>query len=53
MLTDCVGLHLAHDLTSVRLETDLADAELATDLLFNSPETTNAITSRSRGVSDS
>ena len=28
------------------------DAELAADLLFNSPETTSAITSRSRGVSD-
>ena len=26
------GLHLAHDLTSVRLDGDLADAELASDL---------------------
>ena len=28
-----VGLHLAHHLTSVRLDGDLADAELAADLL--------------------
>jgi hypothetical protein len=27
-----VGLHLAHDLTSVRLDGDLADAEFAADL---------------------
>ena len=48
-----VGLHLAHDLTAVRLDGDLADAEFATDLFVQQTDTTNAITSRSRGVSDS
>jgi hypothetical protein len=37
---------------SVRLHRDLADAELAADLFVQQPETTNAMTSRSRRVSD-
>ena len=32
-----VGLHLAHDLASVRLHGDLADAEFATDLFVQQP----------------
>src|SRR2546427_189183 len=32
-----VGLHLAHDLTSVRLDGDLADAEFAADLFVQQP----------------
>ena len=47
-----LGLHLAHDLASVRLDGDLADAEFAADLLVQQAATTSAITSRSRGVSD-
>jgi hypothetical protein len=45
-------LHLAHHLAAVRLDGDLADAEFAGACLFNSPDTTSAITSRSRGVSE-
>jgi hypothetical protein len=37
-----VGLHLAHHVASVCLHRDLADAQFGTDLLIQSPETTNA-----------
>ena len=47
-----VRLHLAHGLTPVCLDRDFADAEFAATCLFNRPETTSAMTSRSRGVSD-
>jgi hypothetical protein len=38
------GLHLSHHLASMGLHCDLADLKLATDCLFNRPETTNAMT---------
>jgi hypothetical protein len=46
------GLHLSHRLTSVRLYRDLADAELATDLFVQQAGDHNAMTSRSRRLSD-
>ena len=45
------GLHLSHHLAAVCFHRDLADAELATSL-FNRPETTGAMTSRSRRLSE-
>jgi hypothetical protein len=48
-----VGLHLAHHLASVRLDRDFADAKFSADLLVQPPRDDNAMTSRSRGVSDS
>jgi len=44
-------LHFLHHLARV-LHRNLADSELTTDLLFNRPETTSAMTSPSRRVSN-
>ena len=44
--------HLVHDLPAVRLHGDLGQAELGRDLLVRMPDTTNAMMSRSRSVSD-
>jgi hypothetical protein len=41
--------HFCHNLAAVRFHRDLADAEFITTCLFDRPETTNAMTSRSRG----
>jgi hypothetical protein len=38
-----VGLHFLHHPASVRLHGDFADAEFATNLLFNRPATTKAM----------
>jgi hypothetical protein len=44
-------LHLAHHLAAVRLDGDSLMPSSPATCLFNSPDTTSAITSRSRGVS--
>ena len=44
--------HLPHNLASVCLHRDLADAEFEGDLLVQSPVTTSAMTSCSRRLSD-
>ena len=47
-----VSLHLLHHFAPVRFYGNHTDAEFVSDRLFNKPETTNAITCRSRGETD-
>ncbi|SOE87918.1 hypothetical protein SAMN05446935_8596 [Burkholderia sp. YR290] len=47
---ECV--HLSHDLSAVRLHRDFADTQLNAHCLFSRPDTTSAMTSRSRRLSE-